>query len=89
VKIDAEGKATISWSKHYQSAARAVNEVVTVPTALKIPNTYLIWGEAEFEYSPLVGGVPTDLFWKLTGNKKLTDKIYMRPRLSESVSCCT
>jgi len=89
VKIDAEGKATIAWSQHYHSAAHAVNQTVAVPAALKVPNTFLIWGEAEFEYMPLVGGAPTDLFWKFTGSKTLTDKIYMRPRLSESVACCT
>jgi Flp pilus assembly protein TadG len=89
VKIDAEGKATISWSRHYHSAAHAANQTVTVPAALKVPNTYLIWGEPEFEYVPIIGGAPTDMFWKMTGSRTLTEKIYMRPRLSESVSCCT
>jgi len=89
VKINADGIATIVWSRHYQSAAYAPNQTVTVPTALKIPNTHLIWGEAEFEYVPIIGGAPTDLFYKMTGNKTLKDTIYMRPRLSESVSCCT
>jgi Flp pilus assembly protein TadG len=89
VKIDADGKATIAWSQHYHSAAHAVNQTVAVPTALKVPNTFLIWGEAEFEYVPIIGGAPTDLFYKLTGNKTLKDNIYMRPRLSESVACCT
>jgi Flp pilus assembly protein TadG len=89
VKIDGEGKATIAWSKHYHSAARPVNQEVTIPTALKTPNTYLIWGEAEFEYLPIIGGAPTDMFWKFTGAKTLTDNIFMRPRLSEQVACCT
>jgi Flp pilus assembly protein TadG len=89
VKIDAEGKATISWSRHYHSAARPVNQQVTIPAALAIPNTYLIWGEAEFEYLPIIGGAPTDMFWKFTGTKTLTDNIFMRPRLSEQVACCT
>jgi Flp pilus assembly protein TadG len=95
VKIDADQKATIVWSKKYNTGGaapsnyHAVNSTVTVPDALKIANTHLIWGEVDFDYSPLVGGAPTDLFWKFTGTKKLTDKIYMRPRLSESVSCCT
>jgi Flp pilus assembly protein TadG len=94
VKIDADGKATIAWSKKYvvngtPVNGRAVNETVPVPATLKIPNTYLIWGEIEFEYLPIIGGAPTDLFWKFTGKKMLTDNIYMRPRLSESVSCCS
>jgi hypothetical protein len=38
---------------------------------------------------PIIGGAPTDLFYKMTGNKTLKDTIYMRPRLSESVACCT
>ena len=91
VKIDADGKATISWGKQYHWTARTAGDTVTssIPAALKIANTYLIWGEAEFEYLPLVGGAPTDLFWKFTGSKMLTDQIFMRPRLSESVTCCS
>jgi Flp pilus assembly protein TadG len=91
VKIDAQGQATIMWSQQYHSSAHAPNASVTVPAALIVPSqvSYLIWGEAEFEYKPLVGGAPTDLFWKFTGSKTLTDKIYMRPRLSESVACCS
>jgi Flp pilus assembly protein TadG len=92
VKVEADGTATINWSRHYQSEARETNEAVSVPAALKncaaFP-CYLIWGEAEFEYLPLVGGQPTDLFWKFTGSKKLSDTIFMRPRLSESVACCS
>jgi Flp pilus assembly protein TadG len=88
VKIDADGKATIAWSRQYHSTARPVNQEVTIPAALKTPNTYLIWGEAEFEYLPIIGGAPTDMFWKFTGAKNLTDNIFMRPRLSEQVACC-
>ena len=39
VKIDAQGNATIQWSEAKNTTARPQNQAVTVPTALKIPNT--------------------------------------------------
>ena len=79
VKIDAQGNAKIEWSDAKNTTARAVNQVVTVPTALKIPNTWLIWGEVQYDYKPTIGYV-------ITGTLSLKDQIYMRPRLSDSVT---
>jgi hypothetical protein len=39
----------------------------------------LIWGEASYSYKPAIGYV-------VTGTLNLKDQIYMRPRLSDSVS---
>jgi hypothetical protein len=39
-----------------------------------------VLGEASYAYTPPVGYV-------LTGTMSLSDKIYMRPRLSASVDC--
>jgi Flp pilus assembly protein TadG len=78
VKIDAQGNATIDWSAAKNTTARAKDESVTLPTALKLPNTYLIWGEVEYTYTPVIGYV-------LTGTLNLKDHIYMRPRLSDDV----
>jgi hypothetical protein len=51
---------------------------VTLPSALVIKNSSLIWSEAEYLYQPVVGYV-------ITGNLTLTDQLYMSPRKSESV----
>jgi len=79
VKIDANGTATIVWSNAKNGAAHAPGSGVTVPLALKTPNTFLVWGEASYSYAPTIGYV-------LTGTMPLTDQIFMRPRLSETVT---
>jgi Flp pilus assembly protein TadG len=77
VSINAEGVATIKWSDALNGTARVPGEVVTLPPgdALKIPNTSLIWTEAQYSYKPVIGYV-------LSGTLTLKDQIYMRPRLS-------
>lgn len=79
VSIDANGKATITWSDSKNGTARAVGSVVTLPTALNVANTSLIWGEASYNYKPVIGYV-------ITGTMTLSDQIYMKPRLSDSVT---
>jgi hypothetical protein len=56
-----------------------VGSTVTLPTALNVASTTLIWSEASYDYRPAVGYV-------ITGTLTLSDQIYMRPRLSDSVS---
>lgn len=83
IKIDAQSKATIEWSKSKNGKARTPGETVTFPstsTALVVPNTYLVWGEASYAYEPPLADA-------LTGTLNLKDQIYMRPRLSETVAC--
>jgi Flp pilus assembly protein TadG len=79
VDIDANGNAKIKWSSSKNGTARAVGSGVTLPAALKIPSTSLVWGEAAYLYQPSIGYV-------VTGSMNLTDQIYMRPRLSETVT---
>jgi Flp pilus assembly protein TadG len=76
VKIDANGNASIDWSKSRNGTARSGS--VTLPEALKVPNTWLIWSEAEYGYTPAIG-------YAMTGTLQLKDQMYMRPRLSDSV----
>ena len=79
VSIDANGVAKIAWSDTLNGAARSVGSTVTLPTALNVANTQLIWSEVFYTYSPTFGYV-------LTGNLNLSDQIYMRPRLSDSIT---
>jgi Flp pilus assembly protein TadG len=82
VVIDAQGKATVDWSDTRNGTARAKGQAVTLPGALTVPNTSLIWGEVEYTYTPVVGYV-------ITGPLSLKDQIYMRPRLSATVTRTT
>jgi Flp pilus assembly protein TadG len=78
VTIDSNGIATISWSESKNGTKRAKGSSVTLPAALNIPSSSLIWSEVTYDYKPVIGYV-------ITGTMALTDQIYMRPRLSDSV----
>jgi len=82
VTIDANGVATVAWSDTLNGTARAVNSTVSLPSALNVPNSQLIWSEVHYNYVPTIGYV-------VTGALNLFDQIYMRPRLSETVARTT
>lgn len=78
VKIDANGDATIAWSDTLGGTDHPDGEGVTLPAALKVANTWLIWSEVEYDYVPTFGS-------GITGPLTLKDRMYMRPRLSNDV----
>jgi hypothetical protein len=55
-----------------------VNSTVTLPTALAVPNTSLIWAEVQYAYTPTIGYI-------ISGTLNLKDQSYMAPRVSASV----
>lgn len=79
VKVDAQGIAKVVWSDTKNGVARPVGTTVTLPTALAVANTSLIWTEAQYAYTPTIGYV-------ISGTLQLKDQIYMRPRLSDCVT---
>jgi len=78
IKIDNTGKATVEWSDALNGTARAKNSTVTLPAALAVPNTWLVWSEVQYNYKPVVGYV-------ISGTLTLKDQIYMRSRLTDFV----
>lgn len=79
IKINNQGQATISWSDAYNGTKRAIGSTVTLPSALNIPNSSLIWSEVQYTYKPTIGYV-------VSGTLTLKDQIFMRPRLSDCVT---
>lgn len=79
VSIDANGIAKVVWSDTLNGSARAIDSTVTVPPALNVANTQLVWSEVTYSYDPAVGNA-------ITGTLNLFDQIYMRPRLSETIN---
>ena len=79
VSIDANSVPKIVWSCTLNGVAQSVGATVSLPTALKVPNTSLIWGQVSYNYKPTIGYV-------ITGTLNLSDQIYMRPRLSDTVA---
>lgn len=66
--------AKVKWSKGY--APRGLNTTVSIPTALQIGGTYLIYSEVDYKYVPAVGYVMAK-----TGIT-LSDFTFTRPRQS-------
>jgi Flp pilus assembly protein TadG len=79
ITIDANGSAKITWSDSRNGSARSVGSSVSLPTALKVPSTSLVWSEVSYAYKPTIGYV-------ITGTISLKDQLYMRPRLSTTVT---
>ena len=79
LSVNAQGQATVTWSDTLNRTARAVGQVVPIPTALAVPNTYLLLSEVQYSYNPTYGYV-------LTGPLTLSDQMYMRPRQSTSIA---
>ena len=72
--IDSAGNVTFAASAH------APKDVVPIPPALQVGDTYLIWSEVNYRYVPAVGYVMAK-----TG-VPLSDFSYTRPRQSACVT---
>ena len=89
INIDANSNTTIG-----QSCASDGNtyytpgQTVSVPAALVVPNTQLVWGTASYTYTPFLvrGGAP---FYTMVGPISLADQMYMAPRMSPTVTLPT
>ena len=79
LSINAQGQASVAWSDTLNGTARTVGQVVNIPSALAVPNTYLLLSEVQYSYTPTYGYV-------VTGTLSLSDMMYMRPRQSTSIA---
>jgi Flp pilus assembly protein TadG len=79
VSIDNNGVAKVAWSDTLNGTKRAVGSTVSLPAALNVANSQLIWSEVSYYYQPTIGYV-------VTGALNLKDQIYMRPRLSDTIT---
>jgi Flp pilus assembly protein TadG len=71
--FNSSGAVVLSTSSHAQGA------IITIPAALNVDGTYLIWSEVSYTYVPAVGYVMAK-----TG-VTLSDLTYTRPRQSSCV----
>jgi Flp pilus assembly protein TadG len=79
IQIDAGGRATINWSRALNGTAYATGAVVTMPTGLSTANSYYIFSEINYTYTPRIAST-------LIGTIPLKQTIYMSPRNSEFVA---
>ena len=79
LSINAGGSATVSWSDTLNGAARAVGSSVTIPAMLANPNSFLIFAEVSYNYTPLFGYFPKNSI-------TLSDNLYITPRSVASIT---
>jgi Flp pilus assembly protein TadG len=83
VTIDNSGNATIAWSQSSPTGSQRSGSVTNlIPQGLLVPNTSVIWGEATYNYKPVIG-------WVITGTLRMYDQIFLRPRQSTYVTYTT
>jgi Flp pilus assembly protein TadG len=75
ISIDANKNATVKWSVARNDTARATGSSISLPSALAVASTQLVYGEVSYTYTPTVGYV-------ITGSLNLSDQMYMAPRIS-------
>jgi Flp pilus assembly protein TadG len=71
LSIDSTGNATTKWSVTRNGSANS--GVLTIPSALAVPNSHLIFTQVSYAYTPTVG-------YTITGTLTLSDKMFMSPR---------
>jgi Flp pilus assembly protein TadG len=79
-------KARVQWSKASTfnasgnvvlgSSSHAPGDIITIPAALAVDDTYLIWSEVSYKYVPAVG------YLMAKTGITLSDQTYTRPRQS-------
>jgi Flp pilus assembly protein TadG len=79
VNINGSGQATVAWGDSLNTTKRSTGSSVSIPAALAVANTQLIWGEIEYDYNPTFGYV---LFATIT----LSEQNFVRPRQSNTVA---
>jgi Flp pilus assembly protein TadG len=80
ITIGATGNATVTWSSTQGGTARAVSSPITVPTKLDIPNTFLVFSEVSYKYTPMFG------YFNNSTAISLSDNLYVAPRSTSSVT---
>jgi Flp pilus assembly protein TadG len=78
VSINASGDAKVVWGDAVNDTARKPNDAVTIPQALRMPNTQLIWSEIAYDYEPKVAKY-------ITGKLRLTEQFFAAPRQSSTI----
>lgn len=79
IAINSQGTGTVVWSDTLGGKALTAGATVSIPSALAVPNTYLLLAQVQYSYSPTYGYV-------MTGSITLSDQSFTPPRESASVA---
>jgi Flp pilus assembly protein TadG len=75
INIDSSAVAKVKWSASRGGTARSAGSTISLPSALAVKNTQLLFSEVAYTYKPTIGYV-------ITGTLNLADTMYMSPRIS-------
>ena len=82
LKIDANKNVTVKWS--VTRGGTANSGTMSIPSALAVANTQLLFAQASYAYTPTVG-------YTISGTLTLSDQMYMSPRITaptyNSITC--
>lgn len=81
IRVDKARKVTVVWSEGDNMAPRATGTFGALPAAMRIADSYYVFSEITYDYSPTGGSFA----WPLT----FTQSMYMVPRKSAAVECAT
>ncbi len=78
ITTDANGNATVTWSKALQGTALSAGSTVTMPPGFDNPSTSYILVQSNYAYTPTVGAA-------FIGPIPMTKQVVMLPRASASI----
>jgi Flp pilus assembly protein TadG len=73
INIDSNKNVTVKWTKTRNGGVQG--HPISVPDALLLPKTQIIFSQVSYAYKPTVG-------YTITGTLTLYDQMYMMPRIS-------
>lgn len=82
IQISSSGQATVLWSVASSGNGRTVGSTITLPSALDTPNSYLVYGETTYSYTPVIDFLHI-------GTTSLYSSVFMLPRQPGSISLST
>jgi Flp pilus assembly protein TadG len=79
LRLDSNAVARVVWSDAANREPLPVDSIVSVPSQVQQPNTYLVMSEVTYQYHPI-------LSFFFTSSFQLEDGRYLRPRLSDTIT---
>jgi Flp pilus assembly protein TadG len=92
VSFDEDGDASVDWSRNNNGGssgtpwAEGSTPPITLPDAVAQPNTSIVVGQTNLTYTPAFAGLFTGFFDRAS-SLELSDTYYLRPRLTDTVTC--
>jgi Flp pilus assembly protein TadG len=79
IAISGTGNATVAWSYSLNGTARSQGSAISVPTAFDNDNSYLVFAEVSYTFTPIFG-------FFTPGTITFSDNLYVTPRSSNCIA---